>query len=243
MAPQEASMRRLICSLVVPHLLSATLLFAQQPSAKPAEPLPALPMAPDRADDSYHLYGMLLPLAETTQSAQGIYLVQDTTVALAPSDKPCWQPPAAGAAPSADSSLNPHVAVHPPLENHQDLVEILDDFDQHCHDRLTLDPDPNVWKLAVPIHLLNPTEQAEFRATRGRVDSAIADKYKGATAVYAFSEVYFNSHHSVAIVYVTHWQGGPSGVGFWAVFTLDNSNIWKRQLNWSDGVGSQRTAD
>jgi hypothetical protein len=236
-------MRRLIFSLVVPCLLSATLLPAQQPSSKPAEPLPAIPMPPDRADDSYRLYGMLLPLAETTQLTQGIYLVQDTSVALAPTDRPCWQPPAGGAAPSADSSLNPHVAIHPPPENHQDLVEILDDFDQHCHDRLTLDPDPDLWKLAVPIHLLNPTEQAEFRATHGRVDSTVAEKYKGATALYAFSEVYFNSHHSVAIVYVTHWHGDPFGVGSWAVFTLDNSNVWKRQGNWSDGGGTHQATD
>jgi hypothetical protein len=134
--------------------------------------------------------------------------------------------------------MNPHVAIHPPQENQQDLVEILDDFDQHCHDRLTLDPDPDVWKLAVPLHLLNPTEQAEFRATHGRVDSAVADKYKGATALYAFSEVYFNSHHSVAVVYATHWCGGTCGQRSWVAFTLDNSNVWKRQPNWSSGGGA-----
>jgi hypothetical protein len=235
-APPEASMRRHISLLLVPCLLSATSLSAQnQPSAKPAEPLAAIPMSPDRADDSYHLYGLLLPLAEAVQSTQALFLVQDTTVFLIPSDKPCWQPPAAGATPNADASLNPHLAINPPPENRQDLIEILDDFDQHCHDRLTLDPDPGVWKLAVPIHLLNSTEQAEFRATRGRVDSAVADKFKGATALYAFSEVYFNSHHSVAIVYATHWCGGSCVQGSWVAFTLDNSNVWKRQPNWSSG--------
>jgi len=210
-----------------------TPVFAQQGSPK-SELLPAIPMSPDRTDDSYRLYGMLLPVNEAAQLAQALFLVQDTTVALAASDKPCWQPPAPGAAPS-DSSMNPHVAIHPPPENSQDLVEILDDFDQHCHDRLTLDPDPDVWKLSVPIHLLNSTEQAEFRATHGRVDTAVADKYKGATALYAFSEVYFNSHHSVAIVYVTHWCGGTCGQRAWVAFTLDNSNVWKRQSNWSSG--------
>jgi len=226
-------MRRFFASLILPCLLSAMLLPAQQPSAKPAEPLLAVPMPPDRTDDSYHLYGMLLPLGETARWPHDLYLVQDTTVTLIPSDKPCWQPPAAGASPSHDSAMNPHVAIHPPPENGQDLVEILDDFDQHCHDRLTLDPDPNVWKLAVPIHLLNPTEQAEFRATHGRVDSAVADKYKGASALYAFSEVYFNAHHSVAIVYATHWCGRECGQGFWIAFTLDNTGVWKRQANWS----------
>jgi len=225
-------MPRHACLFAAPLLLACTLLLAQQP---PTEPLPAVPMPPDREAESYLLYAKLMPLGETAGKdwPHDQYLLQDTTVALIPPDKPCNPPPAAGASANLDSSMNPHNAIHPPTEHAQDLAEILDDFDQHCHDRITLSPDADAWKLTVPVHLLNPAEQAEFRTVHGRVDSPAAEKYKGAPALYAFSEVYFNAHHTVAIVYATHWCGGLCGQGFWAAFMLDNDNVWQRQSNWT----------
>jgi hypothetical protein len=226
-------MRRTLSALAALVLLAPLATgAAQQPARKPSDPLPAIPMPQDRADDSYRLYSSLLPAGETVSTPPTQLLVQDTTLTLLPTDKPCAQPATPSPSPTPDASLNPHLAIHPPAANHQDLVEVLDDFDQHCHDRLTLNPDPNVWKLAVPIRLLNPAEQDEFRASHGRADAP--DKFQGASALYAFSEVYFNAHHTVAIVYATHWCGKQCVQGSWAAFTLDNSQVWQRQPSWTN---------
>jgi hypothetical protein len=76
----------------------------------------------------------------------------------------------------------------------------LTDFDSHCHERLSLSSDS--WKAELPVHLLNQVEQDEFQASRN-FSSATADKYKGSPALYAFSQVFFNAHHTVATVYDT----------------------------------------
>ena len=123
--------------------------------------------------------------------------------------------------------MNPHEDVHPPEDRRQDFQEILEDFDVHCHDRIALDP--NAWHLTAPVRLLNADEQAEFRATVA-LGKARPDKYKGAPALYGFSEVYFNSSHTVALVYATHFCGGLCGQGFWSAFALENGE-WKR-LRW-----------
>jgi hypothetical protein len=127
--------------------------------------------------------------------------------------------------------MNPHQAVHPTDDRRQDFAEILQDFDHHCHDRLILDP--NSWKVAIPVRLLNAQEQKEFQSTRmnSNPSTAAAQKFKGAPALYAFSQVYFNAHHTVALVYATHWCGGLCGQGFWIAFALENGK-WK-PLRWN----------
>jgi len=50
-------------------------------------------------------------------------------------------------------------------------------------------------------------------------------------ALYGFSEVYFNAHHTVALVYATHWCGALCGQGFWVALALEDGQ-WK-PLRWS----------
>jgi len=75
-------------------------------------------------------------------------------------------------------SMNPHSAVRPlPLKvREEDFKEILQDFDTHCHERLSLSA--TAWRTTVPVHLLAPAEQIEFESTRWEnSDEAV---YKGA---------------------------------------------------------------
>jgi hypothetical protein len=125
-----------------------------------------------------------------------------------------------------DPSMNPHVAVHPPGDRMKDFEEILNDFDLRCHDRTKLSS--TGWKTSVPLRLLTPIEQEEFG--RRFVSSSAAQKYKGAPALYAFSEAYFNIRHSVALVYATQSCGGLCGEGMWIALVLKNGN-WTR-LEW-----------
>ena len=131
--------------------------------------------------------------------------------------------------------MNPHVALHPTPGQAKDYAELLEDFDLHCHDRVVLTAEP--FKLRVPLHVLTKAEQDEFIATRfgaGKPDASVAAKYKGAPGLSYFSEVYFNAHHTVAMVYGWGWCGGLCGQGFWAVFGLQDGE-WK-QLRWNSSV-------
>jgi hypothetical protein len=157
-----------------------------------------------------------------------MWLVQDTTITAIPPDEPCQGKPGAT---HFESSMNPHVGVHPPEDQRQDFNEILTDFDLHCHDRVALDP--HKFTLSPPVRMLNPQQQKAFRISRSGEpkDPAIAAKYKGAPALYAFSEVYFNLHHTVALVYATHWCGNLCGEGFWLAFGLKDGK-WQ-PLPWN----------
>lgn len=204
---------------VVPPLLASftlllpTVLFAQHSATTP-KLLPVISMPSDRATDSYLIYSSLIPLGETAGKdwPHEVWLLQDATIALIPADQPCLGTPETKSESRFSSSMNPHFAVHPPEDRNQDFKEILADFDAHCHERLALRL--GNWNTLAPVRLLTPEEQEEFRATQFP-KTAASEKYRGAAALYGFSEVYFNVHHTVALVYATHWCGGLCGEGFW----------------------------
>jgi hypothetical protein len=195
-------------------------LFGQHTATSPAIPMPA-----DRVADSYRIYSGLLPLGETAGPnwPHDVLLVQDTTITVIPPDQKCNDP--------LSSTMNPHQAVHPSDDRRQDFAKILQDFDHHCHERLILDR--TAFQVSLPVRLLNAQEQKEFQSTRmnSNQNTAAAQKFKGAPALYAFSQVYFNAHNNVALVYATHWCGGLCGQGFWIAFALENGK-WK-PLRWN----------
>ncbi len=181
--------RRFFSQAAFVLVLVASLASAQQGKLSAPVPMPA-----DRVADSYRIYSSLIPVGETAGKGwpHDLWLVQDATIALVQPDQPCRPDPASR---NADNGMNPHIAVHPPDDHRQDLMEILEDFDQRCHDRVALDP--AAFSVAVPLRLLNAEEQAEFRAMRNGVRGGLLEKFKGAPALYGFSEVYFNKNHTV----------------------------------------------
>jgi len=209
--------------------LAATMAAAQNP-APPEQPVA---MSFDRAADSYAIYSSLIPLGETGDQGwpRDLWLIQDTTMAVVNPDQPCSP---ARSKEADDLVTNPHTAVKPPKDRAQDFREILTDFDAHCHERITLDPE--AWHLDAPAHLLNAKGQKEFRATRfgpdaANMDPAVRAKYKGAPALYGFSQVYFNRPRTIALVYATHWCGGLCGEGLWIALEKNETGQWK-QLHW-----------
>jgi hypothetical protein len=216
-----------------PSRIGIALLVAQlsmpafpQSSAPEAAPIP---MPSDKVAESYRIYSRLIPLGETANKdwPHDLWLIQETTVAVVPAGQPCAPDPKA----KQGIDMNPHFAVHPPDRYAQDFIEIMSDFDAHCHDRAQLDA--NAFSLMAPVHLLSPEEQKEFENTRSPAlrDSAAGAKFKGAPALYGFSEVYFNTAHTVALVYATHWCGGLCGEGFWEALVLRGGQ-WK-PINWN----------
>lgn len=203
--------------------------IAQQGPTKAALPKP-IAMPTDRAAETYRIYSSLIPLGETGSSMwpHELWLVRETTITAVPLDQPCWINPEGGKN-GYSSGMNPHTAVHPPADQLQDFAEILEDFDRRCHERIALSADG--WDLHAPLRLLNEDEQREFQNSRGPEKTSTAEKYKGAGALYAFSEIYFNDRHTVALVYATHWCGNLCGQGFWVALQLRDGR-WK-PLRWN----------
>lgn len=189
---------------------------------------PPISMPADRAAASYQIYSILMPIGETGNPTwpHDLWLIQDTTIALVPVAEPCSPSIKNG----QDSEMNPHTAVHPAEEGREDFAEILQDFDGRCHDRIALEA--NKLKAKVSVRLLNEEGQKEFRRLRSEEhsDPALASKYKGAPALYAFSEVYFNAHATVALVYATQWCGSLCAQGSWIALALRDGH-W-HSLNW-----------
>ena len=182
-------------------------------------------MPSDRID-SYQLYSRLMPVGESAGKGwpHELYLVEDATRQMVPMDQPCNPAGEAGNRVYTNST-NPHDAVTPPDGDRQDYGEILADFDRHCHERAILDR--NAFNVGVPIRLLGANEQGEFGSLRSglpdkdpKVAAELAAKYRGVPGLYTFSEVYFNAHHSVALVYAGVWCGSLCGHWFWSVFRL-----------------------
>ena len=119
-------------------------------------------------------------------------------------------------------SMNPHSAVRPLKVREEDFKEILQDFDAHCHERLSLSA--TAWRTTVPVHLLAPAEQIEFESTRWEnADEAV---YKGARR---FTD---SAKSTSTITTLWLWSTRRKGVvdyeGFWFAFTLENGQ-WKQQ--------------
>jgi hypothetical protein len=195
--------------------------------------LPPVPMPQDRAQDSYNIYSVLLPVGELADPGwpRNLWLLSDTTVALVPPDKPCLAGGADG------SIMNPHVAVEPPPDRLQDFAELLDDFDRRCHERIHLTSE--FFNLVVPLRLLSQAEQDKFIRTRfdptaGADADQLTAQYKGAPGLSRFSQVYFNAHHTVAMVYANGWCGGLCEQSYWQVLAVEDGS-WKR-LGWRSAV-------
>ena len=216
-------------------LFAIIFLTAQQLPTKQVEPSPPIPMPADRAADSYRIYSMLMPVGELGKQGwpHDLWLLADTTRTMVQPAQPCNLPSNQDL--RVSNPMNPHVAVHPTPEQTKDFAELLEDFDHNCHVRVILTA--NSFNLTVPLHVLTEAEQTEFRGTRfgpnsrDKADPAVLAKYKGAPGLSSFSEVYFNAHHTVAMVYAEGWCGGLCANGFWAFFGLEDGQ-WK-PLRWN----------
>lgn len=214
-------MRRTIASSIL-LLLCAPHLAESLPAAfkVPA----AMPMPADRATDSYRIYSSLLPFGEMASPMwpHSLLLVRDTTITVVEPNQPCFVPPA------QNTEMNPHNAVKPPKDQLANFKEILQDFDQHCHERIRLQA--SAFPMNPPPRTLNDKEEAAFESTRSSqpADKATAARYKGASAFYAFSQVYFNAHHTAALVYATDWCGNVCAHSQWFAFVLKDGR-WHSQ--------------
>ena len=225
---------RVLPSLFLAALLVPTVGFAQsnKPDSKIHPVVVSMPI--DRAVDSYQIYSALIPVGETAGKRwpHAFYVVRKTTVPVVRAGQPCWEPSTSNN--DYNWNMNPHLSVHPPADRAEDFEEILSDFDAHCHQRVRLMA--GAFTTPAPVRILSPAEQDEFRDALLPGSTAM-EKYRGAPALYSFSQVYFNKRHTVALVYASQSCGSLCGEGTWYALALDGGH-WK-PLHWrTDGWSS-----
>ncbi|MDR3793175.1 MAG: hypothetical protein P4L03_07330 [Terracidiphilus sp.] len=180
-----------------------------------------LSMPADRAEDSYAIYSKLLKSGpiEWRSVKRSQWLVEDTTTAESLTF-PCQ--PLAGS-----HQMNPHTAVQAPFDRQEEWLQLLADYDQHCHDVIQLEQ--SSFRTELPVRLLNAADQQKFRETLQNPPAIFAD----AAGLHQFSEVYFNPGHTLALVQQGMWCGYLCGNWTWVVLERKN-NHWKI-LPWTRG--------
>lgn len=189
----------------------------RKPTAPPARYAEqgAIPMPPDRADDSYAIYSMLMPGREFAS--------------MAPEQTTQW---AIAAITINDGDRNPAVPpqgqLKPPPENPTGFQEAVQDYSSNKFVRIALTRD--AFQLSHPFSLLRPDEVAALRSSRtaAAVSSETQSQWSGFPGVTYFSEVYFDSKHRAALVYMNDWCAHLCSSGSW-IYLEKHGGRWVRR--------------
>jgi hypothetical protein len=168
---------------------------------------PPMPMSGDRAEDAYTIYSQLLTSGpiEWRNASRTQWLIEDTTNAT-PLDVACR--PASEGDPMR---MNPHDAVKAPEDRQAEWNEVLADYDQHCHDVIQLDRES--FRTELPVRLLNAEDKQSFVKDPVRPPAEFAD----GAGLHRFTEAFFNTNHSLALVEQGMWCGVLCGNWTWVV--------------------------
>jgi hypothetical protein len=185
-------------------LAFTTSCLAQQPP-----PANSPPIVTNRASDSYAIYSLLLSggaLRDTSPRREQHLAIADETVSfedMTPAAEP-------------DSSLEP------PSESASAFQEVQQDFRTRRQERAQLE---HRFKLDRPYTLVSANELAEFlKGPQGAAPSSAA-VYGNITR---FSEVYFNTAQTAAMVYVDQVCATPCANGQW-VYLEKRDGQWVRR--------------
>jgi hypothetical protein len=189
----------------------------RRPSAPPARysEQGAIAMPADRAEDSYAIYSMLMPGREFAS--------------MAPEQTTQW---AIAAITINDGDRNPAIPpqgqLQAPPENPVGFQEAVLDYIANRYVRIALTRD--VFRLNHPFSLLRPDEVAALRASRtsAEVSSEVQSQWAGFPGVTFFSEVYFDSKHRAALVYMNDWCAHLCSSGSW-IYLEKHGGQWVRR--------------
>jgi hypothetical protein len=226
-------MKHVVSAFAAAFVLAASpCAVSQSPTATP--PPAALPQHPiampsDREEDAYAIYAQLLPhgLIEWADAKRTFWLVEGTTVATVPADKPCDPAQATDSLPFGG---NPHKDIHAPEERALEFRALLADFDAHCHERIELSGDE--LRTNLPVHMADEATRKRFEASPFGVkkateqDAGNVNEFAGAAGIHSFSQVYFTPDHSLAMVFTGMWCGGLCGMWRWVVLE-HKDDPWK----------------
>lgn len=119
-------------------------------------------------------------------------------------------------------ALAPDAQLKPPNNDPRPFQEALADFNARKYQRETLKHSPGSQFVMV-----SQEEAATFRASRTSATAgAGGKKYSSCGGITYFSEVYFSSHRTAALVYMLNWCGNLCGQSEWTY-------LEKRDGRWS----------
>jgi hypothetical protein len=169
--------------------------------------------SPDRMPDSYLIYAMLMPgqLFEDMGSGQNqAWAISGTTVNED----------------DMDPKLAPDATLQPPDDNPRGFKEAVNDYNQRKKERLVL---TRRLKLPRPYMLLTPSDVSQFKASRSvNSSSELQGKYGAYVGVTFFSEVYFNTAQTSALVYILDWCGNLCSQAEW-IYLEKRDGVWVRR--------------
>jgi hypothetical protein len=175
----------------------------------------AIPMPADRADDSYAIYSRLMP--------------GDVFASMSPEQNERW---AIAAITINETDRNPAVPpqgqLKPPPENPRGFQEAVQDYTTNRDMRVQLARDS--FQISHAFSLLRPDDVAALRAskTAAEVSSETQAQWAGYPGVTYFSEVYFDSKHQAALVYMNDWCAHLCASGSW-VYLEKHGGQWVRR--------------
>ncbi len=164
--------------------------------------------------DAYAIYSLLMPGVPFAgmSPAQAPHLaIAGTTVSI--------------------EQMNPAIApdseLQPPPNNQEAFGEAVQDFHTRRYERIHLDPQ---LKLDRPYTLLSADDVAELRKTLAGIDpgSQLQSKWAGYPGITYFSEVYFNTAHTAALVYMNNFCANLCANGQW-IYLEKNGDQWVRR--------------
>jgi hypothetical protein len=175
----------------------------------------AIAMPDDRAEDSYAIYSRLMPGQEfagmapeqTTQWAIAQITINET---------------------DRNPAVPPLGQLKPPPENPRGFQEAVQDYETNKFVRVALTKDP--FQLNHPFSLLHPDEVAALRSSRtaAQVSSETQSQWSGYPGVTFFSEVYFDSKHRAALVFMNDWCAHLCSAGSW-IYLEKQGDQWVRR--------------
>lgn len=184
-------------------------------SSTPYTDTGAIPMPDDRADDSYAIYSKLMP--------------GETFASMAPEQNARW---AIAQITVNELDRNPAIPpqgqLKPPPDNPRGFDEAVGDYESNKYVRVKLEE--NDFRLNHAFSLLKPDEVATLRAskTASQVSSETQSQWSGYPGVTYFSEVYFDTKHHAALVFMNDWCAHLCSSGSW-VYLEKHGGQWERR--------------
>ena len=198
----------LAVAIAVLTLLAASSFAQPRAHAKP------IPMVVDRASDSYAIYSLLMPgvpFAGMSPDQASHFAIAGTTVNIN----------------DMNPAIPPEGELQPPPNNEKAFQEAAQDFHTRRYERVQLE---RQLKIDRPYTLLTPDDVAELRKTLGGIDpgSQLQDKWAGYPGITYFSEVYFNTARTAALVYMNNFCANLCANGQW-IYLEKNGTQWVRR--------------
>lgn len=179
-------------------------------------------MPPDRANDSYAIYSMLMPgqtFASMAADQTSHWAIAEITVNVQ----------------DRNPAVPPQGQLKPPSDNPRGFNEAVGDYKVNKNVRVRLTRNP--FHIDHDFDLLAPDQVDALRGSKAagaNVSSEAREQWAGYPGVTYFSEVYFDKQHGAALVYIDDWCAHLCASGTW-VYLEKQGGHWVQRSGITSG--------